>query len=294
MEPMIERRLQRGRAALFYRLWPGAPGAPTLVLLHGFASNSTRWSGFAMATRLRPAWNILCPDLRGHGHSPWRGRLTSAHWLDDVAAILDAERINRAVIGGHCLGANTALRFARRHPARTRALVLIEPLEPAALGGRLGRLRRLRGLLPWLATPVLAANAIGLYRRHLPVLDLAELDRETRARLAATGDAGELTRRYGSVRLDLGYMATAAYLQALAEVVRPLPDLADVVQPALVLLSSGRLFGDRAHTRATLATLPRARLVELDAEHWIPTEQPERMAASIEDWLSTDGSGPAD
>lgn len=288
MQPMVERRLQRGRASLFYRLWPATTaGAPTLVLLHGFASNSTRWSNFAADTGLRPDWNILCPDLRGHGHSPWRGRLRGEHWLDDLAAMLDAEGIERADIGGHCLGANTALRFARRHPARTRRLVLIEPLDPTALGGRLARLRSLRGLLPWLAAPVRLANALGLYRRRLPVLDLAELDRETRARLNASGDTGVLTQRYGSVRHDLRYMAVAAYLQALAEVVRPLPALAQLPQPALVLLSSGGLFGDPAHTRATLAALPAATVELLDAEHWIPTEQPERMATLIDTWLST-------
>ena len=293
MKPMVERRLQRGRASLFYRLWPATtPGAPTLVMLHGFASNSTRWSNFAATTGLRPDWNILCPDLRGHGHSPWRGRLTAEHWLDDLAAVLDAEGIERAAIGGHCLGANTALRFAREHAARTRRLVLVEPLDPTALSGRLARMRRLRGLLPGLAAPVRLANALGLYRRDLPVLDLAALDRETQARLTTSGDTRVLTQRYGSVRHDLRYMALAAYLQALAEVVRPLPALGDVQQPALVLLSSGGLFGDPAHARATLAALPAATVETLDAEHWIPTEQPERMASLIDTWLSMRESAP--
>jgi pimeloyl-ACP methyl ester carboxylesterase len=37
----------------------------TLVLLHGVASNSTRWSEFREGTRLK-GWEILTPDLRGN------------------------------------------------------------------------------------------------------------------------------------------------------------------------------------------------------------------------------------
>lgn len=286
MEPMSERRIAAGGASLYYRLWPAGAGAGAIVLAHGFASNSTRWQTFAETTSIRGTWNIICPDMRGHGRTPWRGRLRSEHWIDDLAAILDAEGLDDAVIGGHCLGANTALRFADRHPDRTRGLALVEPMVPHALGGALGRLRRLRAMPRLLALPVRAANALGLRRHGLPLLDLAALDRETRARIRETGDRGALTRRYGSVRNDLQYMAVAAYLQALAEVVRPLPPLAGLSMPALVLLSSGGLFGDPATTRQALAALPAVAIEDIDAEHWIPTEQPEAMAARIEGWLA--------
>ena len=46
----------------------------TLVLLHGLASNSTRWWHFAANTRLREGWKLLRPDLRGHAGSSDRGR----------------------------------------------------------------------------------------------------------------------------------------------------------------------------------------------------------------------------
>ena len=291
-EPMVERRLAIPGSSLYYRLWP-APGSERVLLLaHGFASNSSRWQGFADATALRGQWNIIAPDLRGHGRSPWRGRLHCGHWVDDFARILDAEGFARAVIGGHCLGANTALRFAARQPQRTSGLVLIEPMVPAALGGRLGRLRRLRGVLPLLALPIRALNALGIRRRRLPVLDLGALDRETRAHMHDSGDTGALVKRYGSIRHDLHYMATAAYVQALGEIVRPLPPLQDISAPALVLLSTGDLFGDPAYTRGVMRTLPSVDIEELPAQHWIPTEQPEAMAAAIESWLGRHEPGP--
>lgn len=290
MEPMVERWLEHRGTSLYYRLWPSAGDRPPLLLLHGFGSNSTRWNAFAETTSVRADRPILCPDLRGHGHSRWRGRLSSEDWVADCRAILEREGFPGAVIGGHCLGANIALRFAHACPDAARGLVLVEPMFPHALTGTLGRLRRLRRLLPVLALAVRAANAMGIRRRNLPLMDLAALDRETRAGMAATGDASLLTGRYGSVRHDLRYMATAAYLQALGEVVRPLPSPAGIRTPALALLSQGGMFGDPGITREALRALPAVDIEELAAHHWIPTEQPEAMAAAIEQWLRAPGA----
>ncbi|MBI2016615.1 MAG: alpha/beta hydrolase [Candidatus Rokubacteria bacterium] len=122
-------------ATLAYRLWrPGAPRR-VLVLLHGVASNLTRWSELVAATALRDTWDLLRPDLRGNGGSVWRGRMDLDVWCADLAALLDAEGYARAVVGGHCLGANIAVEFARRCPERTAGLVLVEPMPREALVG---------------------------------------------------------------------------------------------------------------------------------------------------------------
>jgi len=86
-------------ARIAYRLWrPGAPRR-TLVLIHGLASNLTRWWAFMAQTRLRERWDVLRLDLRGHGGSLWRGRVGIEVWCDDLAAILRAEGAPPAVIG---------------------------------------------------------------------------------------------------------------------------------------------------------------------------------------------------
>jgi len=291
MEPMSERRVVRRGAAIHYRVWPAPGHRRALILFHGFASNGTRWLPFVEQTALRSRWHIICPDLRGHGRSPFRGRLRAEDWVADCAAIMDREGLREAVVGGHCLGANIALHLAAQHPGRAAGLVLVEPLYPPALGGTLGRVRHLRRLLPVLAWPVRLLNALGVRRRQLPVLDLAQLDRETRERMAQEAGAEALLARYGSVRHDLRYIATAAYLQALAEVVRPLPPLESIGAPALVLLSTGGLFGDTDATERAMRAIARAEIHHLDARHWIPTEQPEAMRARLEAWL--DGNGPS-
>lgn len=273
-----------GSQLLWRRSRPAAPQG-VLVLLHGLASNMTRWAEFAAQTALGARWTILCPDLRGQGRSLWRGRAGIAEWCADLALILSAEGAPRAVVGGHCLGANLALEFAARHPARVAALVLVEPMPRTALAGKYALLAHLAPALRAAATLVRAANALGLYRRHLAPLDLQQLDRETRAALAQ-GAAGEaLLRRYASPLADLRTTPLGAYLQALAATVSPGPSPAAIAAPILALVASGALFTDPQRVRAHFAGARDCEIVELAARHWIPTECPGEMRAAIEDWI---------
>ena len=253
----------------------------TIVFLHGLASNGSRWWDFAARTRLRD-WRIARPDLKGAAGSSDRGRVGMDEWCDQLAALLDAP----AVIAGHCLGANIALNFAARRPDRVAGLVLIEPMPPRALTGQLGFLRHFRFVPIALAWLVRGLNALGLYRRRIEPMDLEAMDKAQRA---GTLDLA----RYASPFADLRSMPTATYLQALAAVGAPLPDLSRIACPVLVLLSKNTSMTDLSRARAELAPLPAAEFVQLDAEHWIPTEQPEAMCRAIEDWISRKGLGRA-
>jgi len=277
----------RDGASLTYRiLRPGQPRR-LLVLLHGLASNLTRWSEFVAHTSLGESWDLLRPDLRGHGNSLHRGRIGMNEWCGDLAEILDAVGVRRAALAGHCLGANIALEFASREPGRTGGLVLIEPMLRPALVGAIGRIARLRPLFVPVARLVRALNALGLHRTRLAPLDLEALDRETRAAMARAGTAEALVERYASPWLDLRTTASGAYLQSLIAVSGPPPELAALRMPALALLSSGTAFGDPELTARLLAAMPRCAVVRLDAHHWIPTERPEEMRRLIEEWCAT-------
>jgi pimeloyl-ACP methyl ester carboxylesterase len=272
-------------ATLAYRRWhhAGNGNPPPLVLIHGAASNLTRWSEFVEQTGLRDNRDIIRLDLRGHGQSLYRGSLSLETWADDIAAILKQEGIARAVLVGHCLGANIAALFALRHPHQTAGLVLIEPMLRDALTGSLQRLKPIAPLLRLTASLILLLNRFGIYRRHLELLDLRSLDRQFRERLAQPGGAAALERRYASPLHDLRIMPAANFFQDLIEVVRPLP-VERIGAPFLALLSTGRTFSDPDATRALLAQLPHGEIRTLDSKHWIPTEQPEAMRNAIEAW----------
>lgn len=282
----LDRTLVVGGVALHYRLSRTASARPPLVLLHGVASNLTRWSEFVQHTTLAQSWDLLRVDLRGHAGSLTRTPIGMARWSDDLAAILDAEGYRRAVLVGHSLGANLAVHFAHRHRPRAAGLVLIDPVASDALHGRARWIGRIAPLARPLVAAVLRLNRLGVQRRRLPPLDLRALDAATRRELLAAGRADALLRRYGSPFADLRFVPTATYLQDVVELVRPLPPLAAIEAPVLALLSRGVTFTDLDETTRLLGALPRVEIERLDAYHWPLTEKPEAVREAIEGWCA--------
>jgi pimeloyl-ACP methyl ester carboxylesterase len=139
-----------------------------------------------------------------------------------------------------------------------------------------------------LLTPMIALvrilNRLGLYRRNFPLLDLRELDRETRALMAGQGASKALVKRYSSLCFDRRFLPMAAYLQSLRELLRPLPPLENITIPMLLLFSTGKIFSDPAIARDLCENLTNCRTLELEAHHWIPTERPVEMREAIEQW----------
>ena len=273
-------------ARVAYRIWrpPAARGA--LVLLHGVASNSTRWWEFVAGTELKESWCLIRIDRRGQGESAWRRPAGMREWCEDIAAILDAEGFARAVVGGHCLGANVAIEFAARYPQRAAGLVLIEPMPRDSLIGTLRRTARLRPLLFLFESLVRAANALGIHRGKLRPLDLEALDRQTRAELATGHTNDSALAHYASPLLDLKTTPSGSYFRDLLAVTGALPPFHAIHASALALLSRHSTFTDPASARRALEAFPDHEIVELDARHWIPTEQPLAMRQAIDAWLA--------
>jgi pimeloyl-ACP methyl ester carboxylesterase len=129
-------------------------------------------------------------------------------------------------------------------------------------------------------------NSLGIYRRRLERLDLREWDRATRS--------GEIELSlFASLAIDLKSTPIAAYTRMLVATAEPWPDIATLRLPVLALVSTRSSMTDPARTRRALAALRDCDVVQIDAVHWIPTEQPEAMRTTIEDWLSRRDPGAA-
>jgi pimeloyl-ACP methyl ester carboxylesterase len=116
-------------AELMYTLsgTPSGVGSRTLAFAHGWCSHSGHWSD--LADRFASDHQVLRWDRRGMGQSPTtEPALAPARHADDLAAILDAEGIERVVMIAHAGGGPTGLSFATRHPDRTEALALVDIL----------------------------------------------------------------------------------------------------------------------------------------------------------------------
>lgn len=99
--------------------------APTIVLLHG--GGPDHHSLVPLANQLADLYTIVLPDIRGYGRSVCRDPQahTWARYVDDLIALLDHLRVERAVLGGAGLGSTIALRAAIANPSRIHSLLLI-------------------------------------------------------------------------------------------------------------------------------------------------------------------------
>ena len=270
-----------------YRLWRGGDRKrPLIVLIHGVASNLTRWSEFLEHTSLKNDWDILRLDLRGHGESLRRGKLNMEIWSQDLLGILEAENYSYAVLIGHSLGAQLATHFASHHSPQIKGLVLIDPVVEKALKGSMRWARYLRSVIALLVVTIRLLNWLGLYRRHLPSRDLRALDKKMRTTLLASGQYEAMIDRYSSPWPNLKVFPTANYIQEIMQMVRSLPALPSIKVPVLILLSRGGTYTDPDRSRDMMRRIPDVKIVLIDAYHWPLTERPVEVRRAIESWCA--------
>jgi pimeloyl-ACP methyl ester carboxylesterase len=97
---------------------------PPLVLLHGgYIQDRRSWWTTGYVDRLREAFRLFVIDLRGHGESDRPADVpayAAENLCADVLAVLDAERVDRALVWGFSFGAGVALQLAATSPRVVR------------------------------------------------------------------------------------------------------------------------------------------------------------------------------
>lgn len=102
---------------------PPEPGQITLVLIHGSGGNHEVWSH--QLESMSGAFNVIAPDLPGHGLSEGRGEQEIsryAEWIRRFTKTLGAVPL---VIGGHSMGGAVTIELCLRPPRRLLGAVFI-------------------------------------------------------------------------------------------------------------------------------------------------------------------------
>src|SRR5262249_24467075 len=101
------------------------PGAPTVLLSAGLGGTAGYWAPQLAALKQR--YRGVAYDQAGTGRA--RRDLPADHNIgamaDEVLAILDASKTDKAHFVGHALGGLVVLDLAIRHPARLRSLTVV-------------------------------------------------------------------------------------------------------------------------------------------------------------------------
>ncbi|HTZ71549.1 MAG TPA: alpha/beta hydrolase [Acetobacteraceae bacterium] len=106
---------------IFYRE-AGAPGAPKLLLLHGFPSASHMFRD--LIPLLADRFHIIAPDLPGFGHSDMPGRGCTFDKIGDIIdRFTEIVGFDRYAVYVFDYGAPTGFRLAVKHPDRITAII---------------------------------------------------------------------------------------------------------------------------------------------------------------------------
>ncbi len=109
--------------SLEFELETRGEGRP-IILLHGLGLNHGIWQ--PVVDLYADQAYFITPDLRGQGKSSLGeadGSLEQQ--ADDIAELMDALGLEKAVLAGHSMGGYLSLAFAERHPERLAGLVLV-------------------------------------------------------------------------------------------------------------------------------------------------------------------------
>lgn len=210
-----------------HEFWYERAGAPLyaverghgepVVFMHGGLADH-RAALFRVGS-LAASHRLIAPDVRGAGRSHHAGPLTWELLADDLAALLDHLGLACAVVGGVSAGSGLALAFARRHPRRVRALLLVSPVYLGSARGlsdvQRAAMQRMDDLGRRAAVDGVAAIFPLFAPLPAPIRDLA-------LTMAAGFDPASVA-------------ATTRFLASGAQPFADLADLAAITAPALVV-----------------------------------------------------------
>lgn len=252
-----------GRGRTWVREVDGPPGAPTVLLLHGWTANADlNWySSFAA---LGQHFHVIALDLRGHGRGVRSRRVFRMRdAADDAAALLDELGIDRAIAVGYSMGGAVAQLLWRRHPEKVSGIVLCatssvfaESAEEKRWFTALGGVSLASRLTPGLAQKAVAAWI--LQRRQDSRSIEWVTDELQRNDWTAVLGAGAALGRFDS-REWLGEVDVPA---------------------AVVLTLRDRVVAPRRQ-RAMAAAIPRVVVHEVDGDHAVVAMAPERFVPAL-------------
>jgi pimeloyl-ACP methyl ester carboxylesterase len=117
----------------------GAPGAPLVLLLHGFPQTSHTYRN-ELPALARAGYHAVAPNQRGYSPGARPGDVADyavAALTQDALAIADHFGAEKFHLVGHDWGGQLAWLIAARHPERLRSLTVLSRPHPAAFRGAL-------------------------------------------------------------------------------------------------------------------------------------------------------------
>jgi pimeloyl-ACP methyl ester carboxylesterase len=161
----------------YRRAFRVAGSGPAILLIHGIGDNSTTWS--TVQTKLAQRFNVIAPDLLGHGKSDKpRADYSVAAYANGMRDLMSVLDIDRVTVIGHSLGGGVAMQFAYQFPQLVDRLILV---------GAGGVTKDVNIALRWASLPVLGSEALAVLRLPLVLPVMQAMGRVAGAAFGSTG-----------------------------------------------------------------------------------------------------------
>ncbi len=272
-ELLAEQAFSANELSINYAVGPA--NGPPLLLLHGLMR---RWQYMMpLIEGLSAQWQVFALDLRGHGLSDRvpGGYRHYQNYVPDVAAFLEMQINEPAMLVGHSLGGLIALGAAARMPARTRGVVVVEaPLTPESI---LSTIK----LGAWAWVPQLAGRSVDKLRALLRVLDRHAPPAYLEETAQELHHVDPETTRYWAENRMAELLADYDIDQTLQRLARPLLLVPANVANGGVMTDADIALANALHDQVTLSRLP-----EADHEVGLNTGQIGPLLAAIEPFLA--------
>ena len=246
--------LRSGDADIAYQI---EGSGPPVVLLHPFPVHREFWN--PVVPVLSSRYRVLRPDLRGHGDSEiGEGPAFMSKHAADLARMMDAEDIGKAVLVGCSIGGYILFEFWRRHRSRVSALAICDSRpQPDTPEGRAGRLKS--------AADVLELGTEQFFETMIPRL-MGRTTLSTRPDLVANAHA--MMRKMSAEDVSL-------VQRGMAERPDSVGDLKTINVPTLVVIGEEDILSTPADGELMRQQIPGSQLKVIpNAGHYAPYEQP--------------------
>lgn len=128
MNPSIERRTCRAADGVEIVYSACGAGEPALVFIHGGLANRGFWDG--ELSRFADRHRVLAPDLPGHGESgDNRRKWGLPEFGADVCTVIEAERVEKAILFGNSLSGPVAVEAALLLGERALGVVGVDTFQ---------------------------------------------------------------------------------------------------------------------------------------------------------------------
>jgi pimeloyl-ACP methyl ester carboxylesterase len=240
-------------------------GLPVL-LLHAFPLHGAAFERQVVA--LSGRYRFIIPDHRGFGQSEQgEGPTEMSRLAQDALALLDALKIDSAVVGGVSMGGYAAMALLREDAGRVRGLVLVD--TQAAADDEAGRARREAS-----AREAMEKGVEPLVQTLLP-------------KLVAAGPDSPVGREVAAMMREASPQAVAAAQRGMALRTDSKDVLARYAGPALVVVGEHDAVTPLEKAKQLADLISGAKLEIIPGAAHLPNqEQPERFNAVLDGFLA--------